>query len=179
MKKNEQIKSVQNWLPFETILDKGIIKMKDSSYIKIMKVNPINYMLKSNLEKEAILNSYKNIFKSCNFNFQILIQSKNEDLSRHISKIKENNLYPEIKEEYINYINNFVKSKKSSNKNFYLIIKSSQSSENEVIHLQNLENNYLKIKELFNRCGNLVSEITDDKQIIEILNSFLNSKKFK
>ena len=179
MKKNEQIKSVQNWLPFETILDKGIIKMKDSSYIKIMKVNPINYMLKSDLEKEAILNSYKNIFKSCNFNFQILIQSKNEDLSRHISKIKENNLYPEIKEEYINYINNFVKSKKSSNKNFYLIIKSSQSSENEVIHLQNLENNYLKIKELFNRCGNLVSEITDDKQIIEILNSFLNSKKFK
>ena len=179
MKKNEQIKSVQNWLPFETILDKGIIKMKDSSYIKIMKVNPINYMLKSDLEKEAILNSYKNIFKSCNFNFQILIQSKNEDLSRHISKIKENNLYPKIKEEYINYINNFVKSKKSSNKNFYLIIKSSQSSENEVIHLQNLENNYLKIKELFNRCGNLVSEITDDKQIIEILNSFLNSKKFK
>ena len=161
------------------ILDKGIIKMKDSSYIKIMKVNPINYMLKSDLEKEAILDSYKNIFKSCNFNFQILIQTKNEDLSKHISILKENNLYPEIKEEYIKYINNFVKSKKSSNKNFYLIIKSSQSSENEVIHLQNLENNYLKLKELFNRCGNLVSEITDDKQIIEILNSFLNSKKFK
>ena len=60
----EQIKSVQNWLPFEKILDKGIIKMKDSSYIKILNINPINYILKSSLEKEAILNSYSNIFKS-------------------------------------------------------------------------------------------------------------------
>ena len=91
--KVEQINSVQEWLPFAEILDKGIIKMKDSSYIKILNINPINYILKSSLEKEAILNSYSNIFKTCNFNFQILIQSKKEDLKEHIKKIKENKDY--------------------------------------------------------------------------------------
>ena len=177
MQKFEQIQSVQNWLPFEKILDKGIIKMKDSSYIKILSISPINYILKSTLEKEAILNSYKNIFKSCNFNLQILIQSKKEDLTQHLNELRKNDLYPEIKEKYKNYINYFVKSKKSSNKKFYIIIKNSPSEENENVILQNLESNYLKIKDLFGRCGNFVSEYTEEKQIIEILFSFFNSNK--
>lgn len=175
--KIEQINSVQEWLPFKEILDKGIIKMKDSSYIKILNINPINYILKSSLEKEAILNSYKNLFKSCNFNFQIMIQSQKEDLKNHINKLNENNLYPEIKEKYINYINYFVKNKKSSNKKFYLILKSPSSEENESVKIQNLENNYLKIKDLFGRCGNFVSEYTEEKQIIDVLYSFFNSNK--
>ena len=175
--KFEQIKDVQNWLPFEKILDKGIIKMKDSSYIKILSISPINYVLKSSLEKEAILNSYKNLFKSINFNFQILIQSKKEDLKNHFNKLNENNLYPEIKEKYVNYINLFLKSKKSSNKKFYIIIKNSPSEENENVIIQNLESNYLKIKDLFGRCGNFVSEYTEENQIVEILFSFFNSNK--
>ncbi len=177
MKKIEQIQSVQNWLPFDKILDKGIIKMKDSSYIKILNISPINYTLKSTLEKEAILNSYRNIFKSCNFNFQILIQSKKEDLKNHLNKLKENNLYPEIKEKYKNYINYFINNKKSSNKKFYIIIKNSPSEENENVIIQNLENNYLKIKDLFGRCGNFVSEFTEENQVIETLFSFFSSYK--
>ena len=175
--KIEQIKSVQNWLPFEEILDKGIIKMKDSSYIKILSINPINYVLKSTLEKEAILNSYKNIFKSCNFNLQIFIQSKKEDLRNHIKIIKDKNLYPEINEKYIQYINNFVKNKRSSNKKFFIIIKNAPSEDNQAVILQNLENNYLKLKDLFGRCGNLVSEYTEEKEIVDIIFSFLSSNK--
>ena len=75
---SEKFKSVQNWLPYDKILDNGIIKLKNSSYIKILKVEPINYNLKSELEKEAILNSYKSFIKSCNFNLQILIQSNKD-----------------------------------------------------------------------------------------------------
>ena len=178
MKKVEQITSVQNWLPFDKILDKGIIKMKDSSYIKILNIKPINYVLKSSLEKEAILNSYKNIFKSCNFDLQIFIQSKKEDLTNHIKNIKEKNLYPEIVEKYINYISNFIKNKKSSNKKFFLIIKSSPSEDNETVIIQNLDNNYLKLKDLFGRCGNFVSEYTEEDKLIEILFSLFNSEKF-
>ena len=84
MKKNN---SIQEWIPFEKILENGIIKLKDNSYIKIIKIYPINFNLKSELEKEAILNSYKIFLKTCDFNFQILIQSKKEDLSKHISNI--------------------------------------------------------------------------------------------
>ena len=81
--------SIQNWLPFDKIMKKGIIKLKNNNYIKIIKVIPINYNLKSDLEKDAILNSYKTFLKTCNFDIQILIQSTKKDLSKHILKIKE------------------------------------------------------------------------------------------
>ena len=175
--KIEQIPSVQNWLPIEKVLEKGIVKMKDSSYIKIIKVSPINYNLKSELEKEAILNSYKNLFKSSYFNLQILVQSKKEDLSNNIKLLKSSENYKEIKEKYIEYIESLNKTKKSSCKNFYLIIKESTSEKNEKIKIENLQNEFFKIKESLSRCGNLVSEYTEDNQIYEILYSFLNSNK--
>ena len=56
----------------------GFVKLKNNKIIKILKVNPINYNLKSDLEKESILNSYKIFLKTCNFNIQILIQSKKD-----------------------------------------------------------------------------------------------------
>ncbi len=72
--KEQQIYSVQEWLPVQKILEKGILKLKDNSYVKIIKIIPINYNLKSELEKEAILNSYKIFLKTCNFDIQILIR---------------------------------------------------------------------------------------------------------
>ena len=64
--------------------------MKNNSYIKIIEVKPINYNLKSNLEKEAILNSYKTFLKTCSFDIQIIVQSNKEDLSKNISIINNN-----------------------------------------------------------------------------------------
>ena len=127
--KKQKLNSMQEWLPFDKILDKGIIKLKDNNFIKIIKVIPINFNLKSNLEKEAILNSYKLFLKTCNFDIQILIQSKKEDLSKNISKIKENikkendEKISEISENYINFIKDLNKTRKSSSKNFFILIK--------------------------------------------------------
>lgn len=64
--------------------------MENKKYVKIAKIKPINFSLKSELEKEAILNSYKLFLKTCNFNMQILIQSNKEDLSEHFEEIKNN-----------------------------------------------------------------------------------------
>ena len=55
---NQNKLSVQEWLTNEKILDNGIIKLKNDNYIKLIKVFPINYNLKSEFEKTSILNSY-------------------------------------------------------------------------------------------------------------------------
>ena len=86
--KKEQ--TTKEWLPFENIYENGLIFYKNS-FIKILKINPINYDLKSNLEKQSILNSYRNFLKTCDFDIQILIQSKKEDISKTISQIKSVN----------------------------------------------------------------------------------------
>lgn len=180
--KNKQIQSVQAWLPFESILENGIIKLKNSSYIKILEIIPINFNLKSELEKESILNSYKIFLKTCNFNFQILIQSNKENLEKIISDInfqknKEKENIKKISENYINYIKELNKNKKSSNKNFYIIIKNNIKDEKvEENVVEELNENYFKIKECLARCGNIVKDINKKENTKKLIQSFINKR---
>lgn len=183
--KKQKNKSVQEWLPFQKILDNGIILLKDNTYIKIIKVKPINFNLKSELEKEAILNSYKLFLKTCNFNFQILIQSNKEDLSKHIKNvqtnlIREEKSIQEISKKYIQYIQNLNHDKKSSSKNFYIIL-NYKNENKEIVNfedyaIEELNDKYFKIKDCLARCGNIVKDCNDKKEIILILFSFLNTR---
>ena len=181
--------SVQEWLPIEKIFDNGIVKIKNEKYIKIIKIKPINYNLKSDLEKEAILNSYKIFLKTCNFDLQILVQSKKEDLSKHISSVKkntqkENKTIQEMSDEYINYINKLNINKKSAVKNFYIIIKKEKNNQEkreikdiENIIFEELNDDFLRIKETLSRCGNVVVDINNKDLCKIILFSFFYPKK--
>lgn len=44
--------------------------------------------------------------------------------------------------------------------------------------INNLNEKYLKIKDCLNRCGNVVEECSDKKEIKNVFFSFLNSKKY-
>lgn len=187
MKKVKNI-SAQEWLPINYIYSNGIIKINKNKYIKILKIIPINYNLKSDLEKNSILNSYKIFLKTCDFNIQILIQSNKENLNSHISKIKknidkkENKYLKNISQNYIEYINKLNFTKKSSSKIFYIIIsnklnKNSKFVESEEIIKNDLKEKYFKIKECLSRCGNSVIEVSNKKEINNIFFSFFNTRK--
>ena len=179
---SEKINSTQNWIAIEKIYENGIIKFKENKFIKIIKIYPINFNLKSNLEKEAILNSYKIFLKTCNFDIQILIQSCKENLTKNIQIIKENlkkenkKYLNEIAENYFEFIQNFNSIKNSSSKNFYIIISEEEKNQNENNIFQSLNEKYFKIKECLFRCGNIVQDINSKKEIKELFNLFLNSR---
>lgn len=185
MKKVKNI-SAQECLPINYIYSNGIIKINKNKYIKILKIIPINYNLKSDLEKNSILNSYKIFLKTCDFNIQILIQSNKENLEKHIFNIeknisqKENNYLNKISKNYINYIKKINSLNKASTKDFYIIIcnniNNNYENLNEIIE-NDLKEKYFKIKECLNRCGNDVYEIIDSNEIINLFYSFLNTRK--
>ena len=168
-------------------MNNGIIKINNKKFIKIIEIKPINFNLKSELEKEAILNSYKIFLKTCNFNFQILIQSNKEDLSNHFSQVRENsNLenknIQEISEKYINYIKKINNNNKSSSKNYYIVI-SYENTNNDVNDIESyatedLNNKYFKIKDCLARCGNNAINNLEKEKIKEILFSFLNTRLY-
>ncbi len=159
--------------------------------MKIIKIIPINYDLKSNLEKEAILNSYKLFLKTCDFNIQILIQSKKENLSKHFSNLKEisqkeeNKKIKEITEKYITFIKNKNEENKSSSKNFYIVVsynlENQMKEQDEQQFVENIAINYLnecffKVKDSLSRCGNIVYDINSKKEVENLLLSFFYSK---
>ena len=180
-------KTLQEWLPIKEIDKKGVVKLKNNNLIKIIKVNPINYNLKSDLEKESILNSYKIFLKTCNFDIQILIQSNKEDLSHHINNIqnniskKENKYLEKISKNYIKYINKINSERKSSSKDFYIIISNENKKNNNIQTEELLKNDlkekYFKIKECLSRTGNSVQEISNREKIEKLFFSILNVKK--
>ncbi len=180
--------TLQEWIPIKEIDKEGFIKLKNNKLIKILKIKPINYNLKSDLEKEAILNSYKVFLKTCNFNIQILIQSNKEDLSHHILRVqkniskKENKYLEKISKNYINFINKINSERKSSSKDFYIIISSEINKKNSYIQSEEiikkeLKEKYFKIKECLSRLGNSVIELSNKKEVEKLFILFLNTKK--
>ncbi len=170
---NKKINSIQEWFCIEDILENGTIITKENSRIKILKVEPINFFLRSEMEKEVILNSYKNIFKSINFDIQIIIQSTKEDLSSNINYIKSKEIFnKKLINQYIEYIESLNQIKKSNNKNFYLIVKeaSEQNSINEKIS---------KIQDLLERCGNRSYVVNSKEEVIKIIETFYKIRRIE
>lgn len=87
-----------------------------------------------------------------------------------------------IEKNYIEYIKKFNSSKKTSSKNFYIIIsknvKEIENLNSKEIIQNELKENYFKIKECLARSGNEVKEINEKEEILKILNSFFNTRKF-
>ena len=85
-----------------------------------------------------------------------------------ITGLSEENI-KKISENYISYIKKLNQNKKSSNKRFYIIIKNSKTHENiktEEMIIEELNDNFYKIKECLARCGNVVKDISKKQEII-------------
>ena len=145
----ETFGSVQEWLPIKSIKNNKIV-LKDGSEVAVFKVEPINFKLKSQLEQMAILEGYKYFLKRCNFDMQIIMQTKRADTSKHINLVKKNTyndaLLKECAEDYINFINKTTTQKSGISRNFYIAIRGDG----------NIEDKFQKIKEGLTACENNV-----------------------
>lgn len=173
-------------MPIEEFYNEGIIKLKNGTFIKILKISPINYELKTEFEKRVILNSYKAFLRNCNFDIQILIKSNKEDISENIKKLENrkkeekslnNNFIVNYYDSYISYIKTKNTEKLSSVKDFYIVFNSKKIPENQEKNtFIDLNEKYYKIKDSLSRCGNSVFEIKDKNEIKNIIGEFFYKK---
>lgn len=90
--KNEQklelITSSQAFSPVRDIYD-GIVITKDGRFVKIMEFTPINFGLRSNSEKDAIISQYASVLRSMPKTVQFKIISQKSDVSKFTNKLIE------------------------------------------------------------------------------------------
>lgn len=105
-KKNQKHTSLQNQMDVADI-KKGTVVLKDGSLRMILAVSSINFDLKSDDEKEAIILSYQEFLNTLDFPIQILISSKRFDVDPYLEMLSKREKR-ERKELLKNQINDYI-----------------------------------------------------------------------
>ncbi len=175
-------RSIKTWFPIKGI-ERGIIELKNGNFCKVLEISPINFALKTQIEQENILYQYKKLFSVCNFDIQILVQSRKGNLEKHIVKI-EKNIECEKDDEVKGIMREYVKMieeeslKVAVSKKFYIIFLADKVLNEKVTKdraIKDLTEKTIKIKEVLNKCGNDVRDFDkENDELINIIYSYLN-----
>jgi hypothetical protein len=181
----ERLEFTQDFIPVKDIRH-GIIETTDHRYIKILEIEPINFMLRSDEEQFGIISSFASWLKISPARLQFKSITRKADSDRHINMIREelaqeNN--PACKrqgEEYIRFIKE-IGSREALTRRFFLIfqyeeIRKGDSSDYAQVlgTMQTIEQN---ARAYFLQCGNTIVQPSDpDEAAAEILYQFFNRR---
>lgn len=119
--------STQKYLPFSEVRDNMII-MKDWSTRMVLRVNAINFNLKSEEEQDSIIYSYQRFLNTLRFPIQIVVRSLKVDIEAYINKLKnlavkqKNPLLQEQWYRYIDFLVNLIDMAQIMKKEFYIVV---------------------------------------------------------
>lgn len=119
--------ATQKFVPIDDVRD-GIVMLKDGGMRGILMASSINFSLKSDDERQAILMQFQDFLNSLDFSIQILAQSRRLDIRPYIalleSRYKEqvNDLMKIQIEQYIAFVKSFTESTNIMTKNFFIVI---------------------------------------------------------
>jgi type IV secretory pathway VirB4 component len=119
--------ATQEHLPIAGIQD-GVIIMNDGSVRAVIKVEPINFELKSEVEQNGIIYAYQAFLNSLDFPIQIIVQSKKLDLERYLAKLEETvkNMTSDLlriqTEDYIGFVRRLISVANIMSKRFYIVV---------------------------------------------------------
>ncbi|MBW6432082.1 hypothetical protein K0A96_02765 [Patescibacteria group bacterium] len=124
---NQNLASTQAYLPISEIKE-GVVVMRDHSLRAVLIVSSVNFALKSEQEKDAIIASYQGFLNSLNFPVQIVASSKKLHLTNYINSLKtlgQNQTNPLLKiqtEEYSRFIEQLLEVSNIMEKRFYVVV---------------------------------------------------------
>ena len=106
----------------------GVVIQKSGGLCSVLLVSSINFELKADDEKQAIISAYQSFLNSLDYPIQILITSRQinlddylVDLENHYEKQANELLKLQIG-EYLNFINSLIEVSNVISKNFYVVI---------------------------------------------------------
>ena len=183
--KPEKLEFVQPFLPVKDIRN-GIVETTDGRYVKILEIEPINFMLRSSEEQYNILSSFASWLKISPMRLQFKSITRKADSDKHIALLRkemaneENEQCKELSEDYIRLIKD-VGSREALTRRFFLIFQYEAFGRNE-------SDDYSKIYSMlvgaeqnarayFMQCGNnILQPKNPDEATAEILYMFFNRR---
>lgn len=119
--------ATQEFVPIKEVRD-GVVILKDGGMRAILLCSSLNFSLKSEDERSAILMQFQDFLNSLDFSVEIVIQSRKLDIRPYIALLEErhkeqvNNLMKIQVREYIEFIKNFTENTNIMTKNFFIVV---------------------------------------------------------
>ena len=183
--KPEKLEFVQPFLPVKDIQN-GIIETTDGRYIKILEIEPINFMLRSSEEQYNILSSFASWLKISPMRLQFKSITRKADSDKHIAMLRQemadedNAQCGELSEDYIRLIKD-VGSREALTRRFFLIFQHEAIGRNESDDYSKIYSMLISAEQnaraYFMQCGNNILQPTNpDEATAEILYMFFNRR---
>jgi hypothetical protein len=125
--KKTKVPSTQQFLPIKEIKE-GIAVMRDGSIRAVVMVSSVNFALKNQEEKDAIIMSYQSFLNSLGFPVQIIIRSRRLFLDSYLNNLKRilgeqtNELLRLQTAQYIDFINELLEYANIMEKRFFVVV---------------------------------------------------------
>ena len=184
-KKPEKLEFVQDFIPIKDI-NYGVIETTDGRYIKILEIEPINFMLRSSEEQFGIISSFASWLKISPMRLQFKSITRKADSDKHVAMVRkeldeeENEQCKHLGEGYLKLIKD-VGNREALTRRFFLIFQyedmhRTDSDDIGKIYgaLQTAEHT---ARAYFLQCGNSILQPKDpDEATAEILYMFFNRR---
>jgi hypothetical protein len=105
-----------------------LVHLTNNRYRMIVKINSINFELKSEEEQDSIIFNYEAFLNSIGFPIQILVRTRAIDIDDYLEQLKskenkeEDSIYKTQLSSYRQFVKSLVKNNKILSKYFYIII---------------------------------------------------------
>ena len=184
-RKPEKLEFVQPFLPVRDIQN-GIVETTDGRYVKILEIEPINFMLRSSEEQYNILSSFASWLKISPMKLQFKSITRKADSDKHIASIRrelseeENEQCRAMGEDYIRLIKD-VGSREALTRRFFLIFQYGAIGRNESDDYSRIYSMLVSAEQsaraYFLQCGNsIIQPKNPDHAVAEILYMFFNRR---
>lgn len=184
-RKNEKLDFVQDFIPIKNLAN-GIIEMKDGRYIKILEIEPVNFLLRSTEEQYNIISSFAAWLKISPMQLQFKSITRKADSEKHVAMVRqelqdeESEQCRHLGEGYIRLIKD-VGSREALTRRFFLIFQYEElrrgDAEDYGYVLSMMQTAEQNARAYFLQCGNAILDPKDpDEATAEILYMFFNRK---
>ncbi|MCF7631419.1 hypothetical protein L3K78_00895 [Oscillospiraceae bacterium SCCA1] len=172
-------------LPIEKI-ENGILHTTDDRYIKILEIEPINFLLRSPREQRSVIYSFASLLKVSPVRLQFKSFSRKADVNAYLDKLRRdaaNEPDAAVRKRHMSYIR-FVKrlgSRDAVSRRFFVIFQyEAPTNERNISYAEivsTLETTARNFRTYLAQCGNaIVEHENEDEFITDVFYTLLNRR---
>lgn len=177
------LSSAAEYLPIERI-ENGIVYTRDKRYVKIIEVEPINFLLRSAREQRGIIYSFIGYLKISPVKMQFKVLTKRADINRHLQIVEREMAHESdekcrlLQKDYTQLIRK-IGSREAITRRFFIIFEyepwNGRRGEDENEAVAALQTAARTAANYLRQCGNEVIAWDDENEAVtDVLYSLLN-----